>query len=150
MNRYKRRGWFGDSQGHSLAAKGIATRYAAKKTVLRDQIFFASKHEELLPTSHIQEMIQDGWNFQRMQQMHPDVDREDMRQRGIKAWESQHGSNTLSTIDRQGVDASVRVATLDPRFKRSIQNVLDDGQGRSFIPEVKANALSERLRDLEG
>lgn len=147
ISRYKRRGWFGDSQGHSLAARGITSRYHAKKRPAQEAIFFAAK-EEGVSASECAEMLRKGMTFDQMMQEKPDVDRETLRQRGIRAWESQHGNNSLSTIDRQGVDMSVRLAMLDPRMKRGMMRALQDRQGRSLIPDVKAVALEKRLQEV--
>ena len=142
QGRYKGKGWWGNSQQHSLAARGIKL-YAKKNKV--DPMFLARKKEEALPFSHIVDMAKSGLTFDEMQRMHPSADSEDLRKRAIKAIEMREGSKALSTLDSQGVDVSVRMANANPKMKESMLNMINDKQKASFLPEVKAEMLQKRL-----
>lgn len=139
MNRYKKSGWYGNSQGHALAAKGVRTRYTASKLV--DPMFYARQREEQVPFQHISGMARDGLTFQEMKAMHPEADVEDLRKRGVKAL----SDSMLSTLSEQGVDSSVKLAMMNSGTKRRMCVVLNDPQKASFLPEVKVKFLKERL-----
>lgn len=141
MSRYKKSGWYGNSQAHALAAKGVRTRrYDAQKLV--DPMFYARQREEQVPFQHINTMVREGKTFQEMKAMHPDADQEDLRKRGIKAL----SDSTLSTLNEQGVDSSVKLAKMNRGTKVRMCEVLNDPQKSSFLPKVKVEFLKERLR----
>jgi hypothetical protein len=142
MSRYKKSGWYGNSQGHALAAKGIRTSYNASKQKLVDPLFYARQREEQVPFQHISGMVRKGQLFAEMKRMHPDADPEDLRKRGIKAL----SDSTLSSIDEQGVDSSVKLARFNAQLKRRMCSVLNDPQKASFLPEIKVKLLKERLQ----
>jgi hypothetical protein len=139
-----RRGWFGNSQGHSLAAKGI--RLYARKQQLSDPSFFA-RREESVPYADIVSMVGDGRSYPQLVVAFPDADKEDLRLRGIKAVESRDGHGTLSMINSSGVDQIVVLSRANPALGRRVRDVLDDRQRSSFIHGVKVGALRGRLDD---
>lgn len=144
IRRYGRSGWFGNSTGHALAAQGVKL-YAKKSTPsLVDPIFYA-RREKQVPFNHIVEMVKEGKTYSQIKQMHPEVDSEDLRASGIKACEARQGTNTLSVLNRQGIDATVRMAGHDPTFKERVHETLKDPQASSFLPSVKVMSLKERL-----
>lgn len=140
MSRYKKSGWYGNSQAHSLAAKGIRTQYTASKLV--DPMFYARQREEQVPFEHLSRMAREGLTYQEMKAMHPGADTEDLRRRGIKAL----SDSTLSILNEQGVDSSVKLAKMNRGTKMRMCEVLNDRQKASFLPDVKVKFLQERLR----
>ena len=143
MKSYKRGGWYGNSQGHALAARGV--RLYARKQTLNDPIFYAQKHEESVPMTHILDMVRSGETFDSIKRMHPDADQEDLRRRGIRAIEMSEGNGTLSMLDSNGVDLSVKMADNNPRLKQNMKETLADPQKASFLHSVKVEALKRRL-----
>ena len=143
MKRYGRGGWYGDSSRHRLAARGISTnqKYLAKKQELAEPLFYARKRESELPFSHITQMVKEGGSYQSMINMHPKADKEDLRLRGIKAIENRDMDNTLSMIDKNGVDKTVELAEANPRTREKVLRVLNCRQRGSFIPSVKREAI---------
>ena len=145
MNRYGR-GWRGDSGRHSLAARGISTRqYAAQKARLMEPVFYAQKNEQEVPMAHILIMVKQGTNYPQMKAMHPDADAESLRKRGLKAIDAKEGNNTMQTIDDNGVDKLQLLIKGNPRLKEQVKNALKDSQHRSFIADVKAQAILDKL-----
>ena len=71
MQKYKRSGWYGNSQGHALAARGVKL-YARKQTLV-DPLFYAQKREETVGFSHIQDMARNKKTFEEMKMMHPNL-----------------------------------------------------------------------------
>ncbi|MBR9700415.1 hypothetical protein GOV11_00950 [Candidatus Woesearchaeota archaeon] len=138
----KRRGWYGDSHGHSMAARGIRMY---NKSKLVDPVFFAQKHESKLPMAHIIDMVRGKKSLQEMERMHPDADKEDLKRRALKGIEMVDADDTLTVLEKQGVDASVVMAEHRPVFKRKALEVLGDRQGRSFLSDEKAAVLKSRL-----
>jgi hypothetical protein len=141
----KRRGWYGDSQGHALAAKGIR-RYNKQKLV--DPVFYAQKNEKQLPFNHIMDMVQQKKTFTDMQRMHPDADKEDMRQRAIKAVAMRDADDTLTKLDKNGVDLSVKMAQQSTFFRMKANDALQDSQKRSLLKEEKAELLKKRMGEI--
>jgi len=148
MKRYGR-GWFGQSSRHSLAARGVVTsrRYSAEKPVSAalEPMFYARKRESDLPFTHILGMVRDKQSYSGMKSMHPDADHEDLRLRGIKAIEALEMDNTLSTVDKHGVDKNVSLAQSSPRLKSKMVSVLNNRQKGSFIADIKRDAILKRL-----
>lgn len=142
--RYKRRGWHGNSHGHSLAAKGIKL-YARKEP---ESFFYAQKNEKLLSTTKLADLLKKGASYNEVKKAYPDADAEDIRKRGIKVLESREGNNTLSTLDRNGVDMSVTMAQSSSRFRESVKRVLGNKQMASFLPDVKVAALQKNMRGM--
>jgi hypothetical protein len=140
-----RKGWFGNSHGHSLAARGIKI-YAAKKTSLVDPLFYAKKHEAQVKFNDLLDDIREGKTYHELLKKYPDADKEVLRKRGIKAIETREGRDTLSMVDANGVDASVHMARNNPRTKERMHDVLHDYQKSSFLPTIKVELLKERLR----
>jgi len=137
-----KRGWHGDSRGHSLAARGISM-YAKKKV---DPVFYARKAERKLPFSHIMTMVAKDKSFQEMKIMHPTADHEDLRMRAIRAHEIRMADDTISKLDSQGVDYSVAKAASSKSFKKSALLVLNNNVRRSLLKPKKAIALQERIK----
>lgn len=137
-----KRGWHGDSRGHSLAARGISM-YAKKKV---DPVFYARKAERKLPFSHIMGMVGQGKSFQEMKAMHPDADHEDLRQRAIRATEIRMADDTIAKLDEHGVDYSVAKAKSSKSFKKSAMSVLNSSVRRSLLKPEKAQALQEKIK----
>jgi len=142
--RYKRRGWYGNSQGHALAAKGIKL-YSKKEP---DSFFYAQKAEQLLSTTKLADLLKKGHTYNELVKKYPEADPEDVRKRGIKVLESREGTNTLSTLDGNGVDMSVSLAKTSSRFKENAMRVLHDKQMASFLPDVKIQALKQNMRGI--
>jgi hypothetical protein len=116
--------------------------------MLVDPIFYAKKREEQVPTYKLTEEVRHGATFSELQQAHPDAEKEDLRLRGIRAIDARDGSDTLATINRNGVDDSVRLAQANPRMKQRMVLVLKDRQKVSFIQQIKADLLQKRLEAL--
>jgi hypothetical protein len=143
---FYRKGWYGESHRHSLAARGVTTRrYAAQKLV--DPVFYAAKQESEVPFIHCMAMVKKNTYFPEMERMHPDADRETLRLRAIKAYDAVHGSDTLSMLNRNGVDESVRLAQKNNSLRQRMIETLKDGQARSMLADVKVDSL---LTGLEG
>ena len=147
----RRNGWYGDSGRHALAARGISTKrkYSASKQMLMrkpvDPAFYA-KREQSLPFMHLVTMVRQGKSYPEMQAMHPDADKEELRKRGIKAYEAVHATNALSTIDANGVDKNVELANKSKKLKQDMLEVLENSQSSTFIADVKANSLIDALK----
>jgi len=144
----KRGGWYGHSQQHSLARRGVRTavrRPSVLKSKLSDPIFLAKRRESALPFPELMQMVASGLTLQQMRERHPEVDADDVRRRGIRAIEAREGDNVLSKLDEQGVDDSVRMAKVSPTFRERAREVLDDSQKVSFIHPEKAMLLRKRL-----
>jgi len=143
-SRYKPRGWFGDSHRHSLAAKGIRTY--AKKDV-NNSFFYAQRMEEEVSTPHLTNMLRSGKRFPDIVAMHPKADKESLRKRSIKILESLEQVNTLSTIDRDGVDETVKMAKQSSKFKKDVLRVLNSPQMVSFLSRdgIKVAELRREL-----
>lgn len=138
-----KRGWYGNSQGHSLAARGISM-YGKKKLV--DPVFYARKNERKLPFSHIMGMRKKNMALNEMVRMHPGVDEEDLRMRAIRAEEILMADDTIAKLDRQGVDASEKMAKQSKTFRKSALFVLDNPARRSLLKPEKARALQEKIK----
>lgn len=146
--KYQRSGWFGNSQGHALAARGVRVRmYAARKqqVVLMDPIFYAHKQEQRVPYMVVVKCLQNGETYADLCNKYPEEDREELRERGIKALDMTNGSQVMSTMDKNGVDMCVNMAKHNERLKTQMKEALHNHQKCSFIPEVKATALKHRL-----
>jgi hypothetical protein len=140
----RRTGWYGNSQGHALAAKGIKL-YAKKSTpALVDPVFYARRDKQI-SFDVILDAVSEGKTYHQIKQAHPDSDSEDLRLRGIKAYEMRSGSNTLSVIDKNGVDSTVRMTRHDPSFKERTNEVLADPQASSFLPVIKVQSIKEGI-----
>jgi hypothetical protein len=138
----RRGGWFGNSQGHALAARGIRM-YAAKRHVA--EMFYVVKHEREMPSSDVAAQIRAGKLFFEIAGKHPGHE-EEIRQKGIKAVEALDADATLSTLDRQKVESIVLRAQMSPQFREKARGVLDNAQRRSFLKQEKATLLDERLK----
>lgn len=141
---YKRRGWYGDSTGHSLAARGIKL-YNKSKSSLVDPKFFAQKQQKDLPFDDVMDMVKENNTYYMMKSKHPNADPEDMRLRAIRALEIRDADDTLSKLDRNGVDLSVAMAKESSFFKMKAMDVINDPQKRSLLKEEKLNSLSKGL-----
>jgi len=139
------KGWYGDSHGHSLAARGIRGYHKSKMV---DPMFFAVKQERTLPFNHISDMVKQNKTFTEMQRMHPGADKEDLRQRAIKAIAIRDADDTLTKLDKNGVDFSQKMAQESSYFKTRARDVLQDGQKRSFLQEEKAEILKKRIGEV--
>lgn len=139
----KKGGWYGDSAGHALAAKGIR-RYNKPKQKLVDPKFFNGV-EKKVSFHEVSDMI-DGQNtYMMMKGKFPDADHEELRRNAIKAVEIKDADDTLSKLDQNGVDLSVRMAEESRFFKLKAQGVLQDSVKRSLLPEEKVQVLRERM-----
>ena len=148
--RAKPTGWQNDSTRHSLAAKGIVSKkYASVKSpILVDPVFYAQKREESVSFSAIMDMVKSGDTVQTMSAKHPAADPEDLRKRGIKALESREGTNTLSTLDKQGIEDTMRMAKYDPEFRNEVKSTLESNQKCSYMHPVKVEVLKRRMAEL--
>ena len=145
MMKYGKGGWHGNSYGHSLAARGV--RLYARKQSLVDPLFYAKQREDSVPFSHLVDMIRNGLTYQDIRRMHPDADAEDLRLRGIKAVENVEGNNTLSMLNSNGVDLTVRMAKSNKQLQEDIEVTLNDKQKASFLAPVKVEVLKTRLKE---
>lgn len=136
-------GWKGHSYEHGLARKGIRTKPKI------DPIFYAQKFERDVPFQSIMDDVKTGLTVQEMAMKYPDADPDDLRRRGLKAIEAREGANTLSVLDKNGVDDTVRRAKMDTEFRRSARNALESRQKCSFMHPAKVEALKKRLDELE-
>ncbi len=148
MTRYgiRKGGWFGNSHGHAMAARGI-TLYA-KKTKM-DPLFYANKSEKDIPFAVVMDHVRKGQNYNTVKSQHPDADPEEIRIRGIKALETMDGSNTLSTINKNGVDETLQLAKNDKKFAEQVEVTLADDQRSSFIHPLKISAIKEGIRSIK-
>jgi len=147
VSKYRRGGWYGNPQGHAMAARGICT-YASKNRLMMEPVFYAQKREEQVPFASIVDDVRTGSTFGEISRKHPDADREDLRKRGIKATEVVEGGNSLSMLDRNGVDQTVSLARSNPHIRHRMIETLNNKQKVSFLPEVKADLLKQRLGEL--
>ena len=141
-----RRGWFGDAQRHSLAARGF--RVAKGDVKLVDPVFYVRKREEEVPFSDVLDAMRERVSFSVLKARYPDADEEDVRRQAVKALDTRDGNDVMSTIDKNGVDQSVRLARLSPALRSSMVAALADSQKSSFVHPVKAESLRRRLGDL--
>lgn len=139
-----RRGWFGDSAGHSLAGRGV--KFKRKGVGLSDPLYFAHRREMDVPFSTISDLVRKGLDYRQMMFRLRSEDPEDVRRRGIMAVEGRNADGMLSALDRQGVDMSVRMAEESPKFKSDAIKVLRDRQASSFLVPEKREELMRRLR----
>jgi hypothetical protein len=137
-----RRGWFGHSAEHSLAARGVRI-YAKRKS--SDPMFYAVKREREIPSSHIFDMVRKGATYHQMCVQYPGRG-EEVRKKGLVALESVDADGTLSTLERQRIDESVLRSQMSPAFRERALWVLQNPQRRSFLHPEKAAALQERMR----
>jgi len=145
MKRYGR-GWYGDSSRHSLAAKGIVTKqYQAQKMRMQEPLFYSQKNEQDVPMIHILGMIKSGTNFPQLRAMHPEADTESLRKRGLKAIDAREGNSTMRTIDETGVDKLILLTKGNSRLKEQVKDAMADSQYRSYIADVKAQAIIDKL-----
>jgi len=143
---YKRTGWYGHSHEHALAARGIRL-YARKNQVLMEPLFYAQKQEEKVSFRTLMDEVQEGSSYQDLQRMHQDADKEDLRLRGIKAIEAREGSNMLSLLNKNGVDASVDMAKSNRQMKERMLETLNNRQKASFLQQIKVELLKKRLME---
>ena len=132
-----RGGWYGHSREHALAARGVRI-YAAQK--LMDPVFFARKNEEEVPLSFVLGDVRQGKTYTQLKMKYR-TDPEHLRQRGIRALEMRDADDTLSTIDRQGVDMTKRMMEESPHFKERVYMAIKDQQKASFLYPEKVRAL---------
>lgn len=126
-----------------MAARGM--RLYASKQVLVDPVFYAQKHEEQVSFSRIVDEVKQGETYDGLKRNYPDVDKEDLRKRGIRAISSVQGCTMLPTLDQNGVDVSVKMASVNPSARSRMLHVLSDQQKSSFLPNVKVDLLKRRL-----
>lgn len=136
MEKYKRRGWYGNSYGHSLAARGI--KLYAKKNA--SQPMFFTRQEEKVPLSLIREMIEEGLTYQDMLTMHESSDEKYLRHRGIQTIDGREGNNVLSSLYNDNEKVIARKMQ-DDYFKKKVRNVINDRQKASFIPDAKLEVV---------
>ena len=141
----RRGGWFQNSDGHRMAAKGIKL-YPDRKRVLVNPTFYAKK-EQALPLQQMIVSARQKKTYPELLQQYKDADPEEVRKKGIMANEMVDADNTLSYIDAHGVDATVRMAKLQPDLAKKIQNVLQNPQKRSFLHPVKVASLQKNLNN---
>jgi hypothetical protein len=146
MMKYKQKGWFGHSHEHAMAARGMKL-YARKEQVLVNPVFYAQKREEEVAFNTILDEVRDGATYSELLRKHPHADKEDLRIRGIKAVESREGNNSLSTLNSNGVDASVHMAQHNQRTKEKMLETLNDHQKSSFLQVIKVDLLKKRLTE---
>lgn len=144
-----RKGWFGNSYGHSLAARGLTFK---KKGTLRDPLFFAQKQEMELPTTMIRDMLRKDMTFEQMQlelqNKNVDVDPETLRRRAITVSEVMEANGTLSQVETAGVDDIVAMSRENPSFKSDVKEMLENRQQSSLIKPEKKRILQERMGSL--
>lgn len=128
MKHYKR-GWFGDSHGHALAAKGV--RLYAKKTPKRD-MFYQYMQRKRVPVDAMRTMIRKGVPYEEMKRAYPDVDAEELRLSAIREYDGTRGSNTLQLMNDVRVDTLEEMAK-NPRMKQAMMDVLNNRQGESLL-----------------
>lgn len=138
-------GWYGHRYEHSLAARGVKMKM---KQQLVDPVFFAQKNEQMVPMSMIRSMVREGLTLSGMMRRVSSADKEDVRQRGIKAIEMRDADDTLSRIDTSGVDSLVVEAKQNPMFQRRVERVLSDSQKSSFLQDEKKRLLQLRLQEI--
>jgi hypothetical protein len=105
-----------------------------------DPVFFARKNEEEVPLSTVLGDVRQGRTFVQMRMKYR-VDPEHLRQRGIRALEMRDADDTLSTIDRQGVDMTKRMMEESPQFRERVYLAVKDPQKSSFLYPEKVRAL---------
>jgi hypothetical protein len=143
----RRSGWFGDSHGHSLAAKGFRSRKQDVKLV--DPVFYVRKREEQVPFADVMDAMRERQGFVLLRSRYPDADEEDVRRQAIKALDTRDGTDVMQTMDKNGVDDSVRLARMSPALRQSMMRALNDSQKCSYMHQVKVDALKKRLGDLD-
>lgn len=84
--------------------------------------------------------------LQEMVRMHPGVDEEDLRLRAIRAEEIIMADDTISKLDKQGVDTSVAMAKGSKSFRKGANFVLSCPARRSLLKPEKAKALQEKIQ----
>ncbi len=139
-------GWYGNSVGHGLAAKGIRTKYYANKQL--DPLFYANKHEEQVPFNEIMDDVRSGLSFDRMKLKYAHADQESLRKRGIQALDTRDGEDTVSVIDRNGVNEQVMMMQHNHDIRDRTIRALQNPQKMSFIHPIKVEALRKRTNDL--
>jgi cellulase/cellobiase CelA1 len=137
----KRSGWFGNSQGHSLARKGI--RLYNKSRL--DATFYAMKQEMMVPYSDVVSSIRSGKTFEDLRGEHTNADPEKLRRRGIKAIEAQDADNTMTFLEENGIDVILMKFEASPNFKERVNRILDNPQRRSYLHKEKVMALQQRI-----
>lgn len=139
----RRRGWFGDSHGHALAARGV--RLYAKKDGYVDPMFYYNQQEEEMPYADLRYMVDKNMKYEEMCAQYPDADHVSLHKRAIQIIDGRAGSSTLRDMDAMGVDAISKMARVNPRFRYNCAKVLQDAQKASFIPGPKRALLQEKI-----
>jgi hypothetical protein len=142
-----KKGWYGNSYGHSLAARGV--RLYARKPGYVDPLFYAQKMETDIPTQHALDMAKKKLFFGDVKEMHPDADSELLRKKMIKAMDAREGTDTLSVLDSQGVDESVKMATFNNLTRTRMLDTLKDPVKMSYLPSAKVKLLETRIRGID-
>jgi hypothetical protein len=139
----KRGGWYGNPHGHALASRGI--RLYAKKKNYVDPLFYARKHEDSVPLADVRDDVKEGASMGDLMRKYPGADVEELRSRGIKSVDMLSGRNTLSLLDKHGVDESVNLSRHDRGLDSDIREALVSDRKMSFLHPVKVAALKKRM-----
>ena len=138
-----KKGWFGNSQGHALAAKGVRMYAHSKST---EAMFYAMKQEEMVSYADVMSAVRRGCTFDNLKREYPGADPEKLRQRGLKAIEARDADNTLTFIEQNGIDAIMSKANASATFREKMENILGSPQMRSYLKQEKVVALQRRLQ----
>lgn len=138
---YNKKGWYGNSRAHALAAKGIKS----KPSLSTERIFLAKKAESDVPLHQIRQDLANGMDFRQLQMKYPAMDEETLRKRAIKMYDSNQGNQALTTINEYPPKLISVLAKSSPRLKSSLQDTLANDQARSFINDKKLEEVRQSL-----
>jgi len=140
---YRRRGWYGNSQGHAMAARGVRL-YAKKTPVMMRPLFYAQRAEQQAPVFEVREDVRNGLTFSEIRQKYPNADSDTLMKRGREAIDSLNGNSMMSDLSSpsHGVDQLVQER---PEIRSRVVEVLKNRQMRSFLPQPKVEALERRM-----
>lgn len=150
----KHMGWRGNPVGHSMAAKGISI-YAARKPKrsLVDPLMFAHK-EKAAPFGSLMYAARMGKTFQELRGEYPDANPEDLRRSAIVAAEAVDADDTLTYMDKTGIDDAIRMAKAKPETRQRMLEILRSPSRRSYLSarvggDAKVAALQTRLMAID-
>jgi hypothetical protein len=95
-----------------------------------------------------------GKTFQDLRQEYPDANPEDLRRSAIVAAEAVDADDTLTYMDRTGIDDAVRMAKAKPEMRTKMLDVLKSPSRRSYLSarvggDAKVAALNARLMSID-
>lgn len=144
----KKGGWFGNSQGHSLAARGV-TVYMKRRTMV-NPMFYARRSEAAVPFSSISDDVKEKMSMGDLVKRYPSADADEVRRKAIMAIDVTQGKNTMSMLERNGVDETMRAIRRDEGLRVEVREAIGSDWKMSYLHPVKVMALRKRMVQEDG